>query len=447
MIIDKYEDTNKRTIVRSWELEFCHAAMYDTGLLQIALTGETRALVQISNTDDLFQDGYLKKFLKCANSVFETAEKSWVYLSVMVLDFSEVVSGEQVRAVLDEDSLSNSSKFAAIVSMLTDCPRLPTDLLLTFAKKQIPAESLESKALWRMKYFLQPNFADKSLTKNLQSGLSKNREVFLQYIAHSSFFAFGSETETFSEFLEKNDTYAKLFKLSEDSNFDYQNVLRVTRNNSNLSLDKAISHMNKTDARQFVTQFGTYEKIFHKFLKDRVQSGVSPASETPKWSSDELKELKNFSKIASLLTMDEMRELLAHMKEDPSSELWNIYHLGDFAPPILAYYFVNKGYHRMSELVRFVQYSADHKDLFMSSTSSYKLKSQKGRRTENRICSRHFIDIADPKYDDIPIEWAFILRSDETRELSEDKSAKDTELFALDGFPNFERTHLENSAS
>lgn len=338
--------------------------------------------------------------LKIANLKDEPTHINWSsseLQKVYVMFYRQ--SEDTVKKILEDDSISLSKKFAAIISVLSVCPSLPFSEAKEIVLAQIDPDDVEILTFERLKMFLYPNFADTVDTKDsvwVATEWGINGKELRTLIRYTGFLAYSEKDEMYSEYLKRNkgNYFRPIF-----NNKVMGNVQNRVKALSEFGLESKIKEFTAPQAMRFVNLYMGESSVFSKFFEDRLNHGAPMAIEESNWSPEGLSYLSVIP-LAKILTREEILKLDSEIKDDPNSPFISAW-LPNSSMWLTAYYYVTGGYSAVRELFDVVSSESKYEKFFMKDIFGM---SGQDRNMHPRHLSM-FMRATDTKYKDMPLEW------------------------------------------
>lgn len=400
-------NTKSREIEHEFDLDSgMSVKFYTTGLLTVTeLNRERPFLLHMTNTRSLFEQGYLLKLLTAFESVAKLTGINNLSKSTrddsnnfgIKVDYNDDVSGITVRNLLDDESLTEPTKFSAIMSLLLISPALTVDEITPIIAKQTPPENIKGLKLWRTTWFLAPDFDSeqdgKYFYRYTYSRLTT--EEFFKFHKLAGFFTHSLHDETYSDYAERMDG-------------DYFHPQGSDSDQVKLALDqvnsKIFEDLNKTQMMRFINLSEYVHKSLQEFLKDRILLGEVMDAEIIEDSEPGITPKRIRSSFRSLMTKDEVRALKDYFHERDSSLSSIAAGMGIFAASTLAYYSIKAGPNAVVELMNYIRSNPEH-GLFFNAVTTYRIT----RNSKRVVTPKEFMLALDDEYKDLPLAWSLNL--------------------------------------
>lgn len=179
--------------------------LHNTGLIDIHCDG--KVVYKFANANELKNDGYyFEKFIPVVSkalSEFSNADIGGMAKTFSVLSYEDFLSGDVVRAVLDNDDLSDMKKFLMIWGFVKICPRMTLEDLEFYSSQQINIEDIKLENVAPENYLL-PDFP---VSRPLHSAnrVTFTPEDYETYLKHHEFLVRNDPKTTYYEFIYEND--------------------------------------------------------------------------------------------------------------------------------------------------------------------------------------------------------------------------------------------------
>lgn len=364
----------------------------------------------LSSASELFPNGYLKKLSKLVTNAMKYYNPRSEQSQRNNFSFEyrrDGECGQTIRAIIDAKDLSDLTKFAAIVSLLSIKEDFSTAFIMDIVRNQTRPEDIKNMPYWRNQWFLYPDFSLKKMpTEDIRDLVGYSGHNYVNYLYKADFICNSLPNETVAQYKIRTGEY--VFKpLQEGRNYLLKKLHRPVFNafeTSGREIDGSIDDLIAEDVARFHKSFSLTTPHSRSFVIERMKSGLM-AIEDERWMERPNSNL--MANIAHFLNFEEMTELTEHFLKIDKFHIHWLNYARMSAAPIIAKIYLEGGASVVEKMIEAMENDDFYSD-FRNSIKSYFIGSD-GRS----IDYQSILKILDNEYRDMPIDWALSLISSE----------------------------------